>query len=587
MLNFNFTYAPGTTLQQMVGMEMAGRLWSSYLKDPVTINIHVGVVSSSTLPTNVIGGALPGIQADQQVGTVRDRLTVEAGNLNYAAALSGSYDGRSFDDKVAATWNKGTKLSTYVDFTVDGEFDSDLFQTSTLNVNRANAKAMGLSVSNTSSLDGYILFSNLVGARTSTGQTISWNYNYTGTPTSDQLDFLSTAVHEIGHVLGFVSGVDRPSWMTNTIDESQVNAFHDNANQQVRTATPLDLFRYTKSDRREMSYGILPGSSETSRYFSLDSGITKIADFSTGADTFRGGDGSQASHWKHGVASVMAPKLRIGIRQLVGALDLRAMDVIGWDLQTTSAGAQSSSLTGESRMLERGAQNAASLASTAINLSTLQSNAISSLATRASQSTSWITSNLTNTSVTLPTSLRRDRTLDVAAMILNSLVYNWGNETGDGVWQNMLNLYHSESLFSTLDEVEIMSFSEASERVMLNAVNWDEVIPVKAGLSTSKFPTVQALGSMLLPVSIEAPGSGSVTKLEPPVSVPASLEMAPNRLNLAKLSSIDLSNIKPQAIETLLWESSTPKTLRKMQLNPAKPEATRSQQDWLDWETEV
>ena len=33
MVNFNFSYASGTTLQQMIGFEMAGRVWSSYLID--------------------------------------------------------------------------------------------------------------------------------------------------------------------------------------------------------------------------------------------------------------------------------------------------------------------------------------------------------------------------------------------------------------------------------------------------------------------------------------------------------------------------------------------------------------------------
>lgn len=37
-LNFNFSYAPGTTEEQMIGFEMAGNYWSNYLKDDVTVN---------------------------------------------------------------------------------------------------------------------------------------------------------------------------------------------------------------------------------------------------------------------------------------------------------------------------------------------------------------------------------------------------------------------------------------------------------------------------------------------------------------------------------------------------------------------
>jgi hypothetical protein len=75
MATFNFTFDPGTTLQQMVGFEIAGRVWSSYLTDNTTINIHAGM--SSSLGTNVIGGALPGIQANVQYQTYRDRFAAD------------------------------------------------------------------------------------------------------------------------------------------------------------------------------------------------------------------------------------------------------------------------------------------------------------------------------------------------------------------------------------------------------------------------------------------------------------------------------------------------------------------------------
>lgn len=38
---FNFTYAPGVSLDQMIGIEMAGEFWSQHLADDVSINIFV------------------------------------------------------------------------------------------------------------------------------------------------------------------------------------------------------------------------------------------------------------------------------------------------------------------------------------------------------------------------------------------------------------------------------------------------------------------------------------------------------------------------------------------------------------------
>lgn len=63
-LNFNFTYEgdeSGNTKvsqQQMIAFEIAGKIWSQYLRDDITLNIHIDVTDD--LPHNVIGGAMPG-----------------------------------------------------------------------------------------------------------------------------------------------------------------------------------------------------------------------------------------------------------------------------------------------------------------------------------------------------------------------------------------------------------------------------------------------------------------------------------------------------------------------------------------------
>ena len=43
----------------------------------------------------------------------------------------------------------------------------------------------------------------------------SWNYDLERTTliASDELDFLSVVLHEIGHALGFTSGIDDPGWL--------------------------------------------------------------------------------------------------------------------------------------------------------------------------------------------------------------------------------------------------------------------------------------------------------------------------------------------------------------------------------------
>ncbi|MGK7892729.1 MAG: hypothetical protein AB4372_03535 [Xenococcus sp. (in: cyanobacteria)] len=40
-LDFNFTFAPGVSLEQQIGFEIAGEFWSQQLADNATINIFV------------------------------------------------------------------------------------------------------------------------------------------------------------------------------------------------------------------------------------------------------------------------------------------------------------------------------------------------------------------------------------------------------------------------------------------------------------------------------------------------------------------------------------------------------------------
>ena len=66
-VEFNFSFAPGISEEQIIGIELAGEMWGNYLGDTqqsingddihnTVINIHVEV-ASDLLPENVIGGS--------------------------------------------------------------------------------------------------------------------------------------------------------------------------------------------------------------------------------------------------------------------------------------------------------------------------------------------------------------------------------------------------------------------------------------------------------------------------------------------------------------------------------------------------
>jgi hypothetical protein len=436
MATFNFTYDPGTTLQQMVGFEMAGRIWSSYLTDNTTVNIHVGV--SDNLGTNVIGGALPGMRASQSYADYRNALD----------------NGPKSTDDITALNHSLAKKNHYRAAFAITEGDEEWIQIekrTTLNMTRAVAKAAGLNIADGSTaLDGYILFSNLATATTATGQSVGWNYDYTrsSNQTANTLDFLSTALHEIGHVLGFVSGVDQPGWIDMRQEEefddddawSSTHNYLETMRNRLQYINPLDLFRYSSVSTElsviDLSYGGVNGN----RFFSLDS-ETRLAGFATGSDTFSGGDGYQASHWKNGTAAIMNPTLALGQRRNIGALDLRAMDVIGWDIASPGI-------------------------NTSVNLSTLYNQSVQALATRSSQTTTWISSNLH----TSPTALVQNRDGEIDLMIQNSQVYEWGTTTtssggsggngGSGGTRRMemiAQLFKQRGLFATLDGVVVLN----------------------------------------------------------------------------------------------------------------------------------
>jgi hypothetical protein len=374
-VTFNFSYSPGTSLEQMVGMEMAGGIWSSHLSDNVSVNIYTK--TDDNLPTNAIGGALPGISTELSYDTFRSRVYQDRTSIDDRSAYSNL---QNDDDGYSVR--------------LDGRTQDENEQ---INLTRANAKALGML--NDSGLDGVILVSNLK------DKSVGWSYNYQDSSVpNDQLDYLSTGMHEIGHVLGFVSGVDGADLLTsNPGDDDDDDGGDDGDDDEGGDlyVTPLDMFRYSSS-----STGIIDLSIGGDPYFSLDRGKTRIANFATGKNLTLGGDGYQASHWKQqdNPLGVMDPTLRLGQRRSISLLDRQTLDAIGWNLQES-----------------------------AIDLATLELEAKQRLAARLGVTVAWLEANPTEAAMRLS----QDRTEDVITMIEKSEVYEWGwSSGGQGWWRD-------------------------------------------------------------------------------------------------------------------------------------------------------
>ena len=308
MAQFNFTYDPNVSLEQRIGFQMAAAIWSTFLLDDVTINLHIGATDG--LDNNqAVGGAVP-IFYEQHYGVYQEYVEQDATSDEDDEAVESLQDGNT------------------VDVLIDGEV---IDGNSTILLTSAQAKALGMSdplqldngttwdqnLLDSEAQDGYIVINN----------SYNWNYDFTREAEAppDTLDFLTMALHEIGHNLGFVSGLD------GLLETFQLHS----GETQAEGFTALDMFRHTidsqaienpDGDVADLTLG-------ANAHFSLD-GETALAEFSTGQDAESGGDGYQASHWQRfqDAVGIMDPTLGYQERTDISHLDLQAFDALGWDI---------------------------------------------------------------------------------------------------------------------------------------------------------------------------------------------------------------------------------------------------------------
>lgn len=319
----------GSKAQQ--GFNIAAAYWGSMLTNNATINLGVGF---SALGTGIIGST----------GSTR----ADYGVLNWESRVNATKSGSAIDQNIVLPklTNNGASFITNGTTTTNGVTRDDLSKlaydngsttsSKTLYLNTAVIKAIGGNTGiSTSTRDGDVTFSS--------------NFNFDFDPTdgisANTFDFIGVAIHEIGHALGFVSGVDfldvyginGPGAATNPNAGALTYSLNDTS-----IYSALDMFRYSKDPTN-----ILLGSDPTldlsvggEKYFSVDGGKTALFGntFSTGRYN---GDGQQASHWKDtaGCAignGIMDPTFCFGQTGFVTGLDLAAYDAMGYNLSTNA-----------------------------------------------------------------------------------------------------------------------------------------------------------------------------------------------------------------------------------------------------------
>lgn len=302
-LQFNFI-TTGTVPQQVIdGFVAAGKLWSDLFTDDIVVNVQIGYAA---LGSGILGQT--GSSSDIfSYASVRSSLVADSKSADDATAVSNLPAGPSLS----------LYTSDYLSFPSTPVVDNNnTANNNFIDTNTALARALGLRAADSTLVDAQMTFSS----------NFSWDFDRSNGITANTFDFVGVAAHEIGHALGFVSGADAVDYTTG-FGPSVQNL------DRFAVVTGLDLFRYSTASIANGTDLDLRADTAT-KFFSIDGGATRLTTFSQGVYN---GDGSQASHWEDDLSiGIMDPTLAPGELPRITSLDIRAFDVMGWDIRSSS-----------------------------------------------------------------------------------------------------------------------------------------------------------------------------------------------------------------------------------------------------------
>ena len=307
----------GVGTQARAGFIAAAAMWSNVLKDPVNIRLDVSFVA---LGAGILGST--------------GSSTNSVGYVGLSSLLAGDVKSASDASAVAALQPTRLTFATNEPLAVGGPIDAttrfldnnNTTDNNFIQINTAQVKALGQvpvydTATNAFGRDGAVQFSNA----------FTWDFDPSDGITAGAFDFVGVAAHEIGHALGFRSGVDLADGNAMPfIAAPGRTGLKDRA-----WGTVHDLQRFGTFNSGTVMDWTIGGTP----CFSINGGATCEGPLSTGR---RNGDLRQASHWKDDTLLNIVTPLGImdptasgpgGIRPMViSRLDLLAFDVMGYDL---------------------------------------------------------------------------------------------------------------------------------------------------------------------------------------------------------------------------------------------------------------
>ena len=305
--------------QYVAAVDLAVRFWERWVEDPITVTIDMEI-DPALLSTGTLGA------------TSNEDVTFDWDVVRQALID----DGRAHEADLLAALPRFDETSFLLPEDTINPFSIDR----NLTFSRANALALGfdpafLPAPSSAYDPTEIRDASIVYAPN------PWDIAVDGTPSFFDLDlldqvqpgftdFVGVVIHEIGHVLGFTSGVDGVDLALN-----DPNSFRN------MNLTALDMFRlepgagtrdFTGSPRvaDPALLQVFYDGGTFDPYGIPISGLRKgDIPLSQGRDN---GDGGQASHWKDGLGlGLMDPTASSGYAWF-SDVDRTAFDLIGWDV---------------------------------------------------------------------------------------------------------------------------------------------------------------------------------------------------------------------------------------------------------------
>jgi len=304
-LRFNLTSTGNANADS--GFQQAADFWSSQFNDDIEVNLTLGF---SNLGGNVLGqaGSTANLYQYSDFSTAIIADSLSAADASFSSSLPSGNDFSVYINRTNESFNAF----------VDNDGGANNTQ---VRLSNANAKALGLISGTQGGQDATITFNSA----------FNFDFDPSDGIGAGQQDFVGVAIHEIGHALGFTSGVD-------ILDTNGTN-FNDDA---FTVITALDFARHSP-DSIANGADIDFTADTRPKFYSIDGGVTAGGGLVGGLDHFSlgtvNGDGRQASHWRD---NNLGDGIQLGILDpsaqgpgnlnVVTALDLQAIDIIGYNL---------------------------------------------------------------------------------------------------------------------------------------------------------------------------------------------------------------------------------------------------------------